>query len=328
MPNLWRRACTPVSAVGSSPGKSRTSRLLAAIVLLAALPAWGDTQVRLDAVAAGRYLYDPAGVSFADFYFYMGQGQAGYVSFDIAPLAGMQVLEARFRFIPFNVTNEDAFPLLIGVQDVFTGFDSLARLRGPLDGEGITVLLDLIEGTYAYFLATIDASGYDVPLGGPSTADLQAAVDAGLGYFSLGLANPSFYAAGYLSGMDLALEVTVAGTTVNVDLLPGAVENPLNPRSSGLVPVAVLTEAGFDATSVDGESVRFGPAGATEVHGAGHLEDVDLDGDVDLLLHFSLAEAGIRCGDAEAGLSGITFDGQAVMGSDAVSTVGCGSIHP
>jgi sugar lactone lactonase YvrE len=112
--------------------------------------------------------------------------------------------------------------------------------------------------------------------------------------------------------------------TVDIDIKPGNDPNAINPASRGLIPVAILTTVTFDATTVSPITVRFGPAGASLAHQLGHLEDVDNDGDLDLVLHFRTQEAGIQCGDTEASLTGETFDGQAIQGSDSIVTVGCG----
>jgi hypothetical protein len=90
-----------------------------------------------------------------------------------------------------------------------------------------------------------------------------------------------------------------------------------------VVPVAVLTTAQLDATTVDPATARFGPAAAPAAHPGGHLEDVDGDGDVDLLLHFRTQATGILCGDTAATLTAETFGGDAVTGSDSIVTVGC-----
>lgn len=114
-----------------------------------------------------------------------------------------------------------------------------------------------------------------------------------------------------------------AGITVAVDIKPGSFPNSINPRSKGVIPVAIVTTDTFDATTVDPLSVAFGPNGATEAHRRGHLEDADGDGDLDLVLHFRTQETGIQCGDTSTSLTGQTFDEQQIEGSDSITTVGC-----
>ena len=108
-----------------------------------------------------------------------------------------------------------------------------------------------------------------------------------------------------------------------IDIKPGSFPNSINLKSKGVIPVAILTTDDFDATIVDPLSVLFGPNGATESHGKGHIEDVDGDGDLDMVLHFNTLETGIQCGDTSASLSGITTGGQSFEGSDSIKTVGC-----
>ena len=90
--------------------------------------------------------------------------------------------------------------------------------------------------------------------------------------------------------------------------------------------MAILTTDDFDATTVDHRTVTF--EGASESHVAKksgeprrHEEDVDGDGDTDLLLHFQKSDTGLTCESIEGTLEGETFDGQAVIGSDEVRMV-------
>ena len=148
----------------------------------------------------------------------------------------------------------------------------------------------------------------------------------------------AFYFAGQLDELEIfnralsAAEVAAlfnAGSAgkckvnVEIDIKPGELPNSVNPRNNGVVPVAILTTTTFDATTVNPMSVRFGPNGAGEAHGQGHLEDVDGDGDLDLVLHFRTQAAGIVCGATSASLTGQTFGGQSISGSDSVKTAGC-----
>ena len=113
-------------------------------------------------------------------------------------------------------------------------------------------------------------------------------------------------------------ELTVA---VAIDIKPDSLPNSINPRSNGVIPVAVLGSADFDAPSIDVTELRFGPDGAPPAH-AGHLADVDGDGIVDLLAHFRTQLTGISSGDIEACLTGLTTDSQSIAGCDSIRTVG------
>lgn len=105
-------------------------------------------------------------------------------------------------------------------------------------------------------------------------------------------------------------------TPVDIDIKPGSDPNSININSKGVIPVAALTTGDFYAVDVDADTVRFGPANASPVHSA--LEDVDGDGDIDLILHFRTQEIGIGAGDTEAVLTGETVDGRKLEGSDSV----------
>jgi len=97
-----------------------------------------------------------------------------------------------------------------------------------------------------------------------------------------------------------------------------------------VIPVAILTTSmaagesvDFDATTVDPTTVLFGATGSEAAPVQSALEDVDLDGDTDMILHFDTQDTGIVCGDTSASLTGETFSGQAIEGSDSIKTVGC-----
>jgi len=106
---------------------------------------------------------------------------------------------------------------------------------------------------------------------------------------------------------------------VVIDIKPGSFPNSINPDSKGVIPVAILTTDDFDATTVVPETVGFGPGDALPVHWA--LEDVDGDGDIDMILHFKTQDTGISEGDTEATLTGGTIDGIPISGTDSVRTV-------
>ena len=108
---------------------------------------------------------------------------------------------------------------------------------------------------------------------------------------------------------------------VDIDIKPGSDPNSINPKGKGKIPVAILTTPTFDATTVDADTVQFGPGAASKLHKKAHVEDVDGDGDLDLVLHFRTQDTGIAPGDTEACLTGETFGGQPIVGCDSVNVV-------
>jgi hypothetical protein len=112
--------------------------------------------------------------------------------------------------------------------------------------------------------------------------------------------------------------------TVPIDIKTGETPNTINLAAQGVIPVAILSTADFDATTVDALSVRFGPGKAIETHKEGHPEDVNADGRTDLVLHFNTQDTGIQCGQTSATLTGFTTLGQRISGSDAIRPIGPG----
>lgn len=116
-------------------------------------------------------------------------------------------------------------------------------------------------------------------------------------------------------------------TTVPIDIEPGRASNTLSP--SDLVSVAILSTPAFDAVQVDVSTARFGPRQAAEIHSQGHKDDVDGDGDLDLLLHFDGTASGLACGVGRASLRGRTATGARIQGTDFLQIADCpSSISP
>jgi hypothetical protein len=111
-------------------------------------------------------------------------------------------------------------------------------------------------------------------------------------------------------------------TVITIDIKPGSDPNSINCGNlKGIIPVAILTTSDFDATQVDPFTVRFGPTEAQDIHGTGHIEDVDADGDPDMVLHFRFGDTGIQCNHTQATLKGETFGGSFFAGTDAIHLV-------
>jgi hypothetical protein len=83
--------------------------------------------------------------------------------------------------------------------------------------------------------------------------------------------------------------VAVELHTATIDVKPGSDRNPINLNSKGMIPISIFTTNDFDASWVDISTVQF--AGASPAHFA--YEDVDGDGDMDLILHFRLQDTNL-----------------------------------
>lgn len=114
-----------------------------------------------------------------------------------------------------------------------------------------------------------------------------------------------------------------AGNTITnlVDIKPGSDLNPINPRGNGVIPVAILSSADFDATTVNPATLAFGPNAAAPAHPNVHFEDVDGDGLIDLVSHYRTQETGIAFGDTFACIFGETFNPKQLIGCDDIITV-------
>jgi hypothetical protein len=124
------------------------------------------------------------------------------------------------------------------------------------------------------------------------------------------------YSIGYATAAPPALEV-------EIDIKPGSDPNSINLCSHGIVPIAILSGDGFDATTVDPSTVEF--AGASiRVKGKGalqySLEDVDGDGDLDLVTQISVENLDLDGGSTTATVSGLA-GGVPFEGTDSVNIV-------
>ncbi|MBA7481861.1 Tol-Pal system protein TolB [subsurface metagenome] len=112
---------------------------------------------------------------------------------------------------------------------------------------------------------------------------------------------------------------------VTIDIKPGSYPNAINPGSNGVIPVAILTTDDFDAADVDPGTVML--AGAeVAVRGKAdklmaRLEDVDEDGDLDLLVQVETQSDGTLWATGSVTLTAKTYDGQDIEGEDDVIIV-------
>jgi len=103
---------------------------------------------------------------------------------------------------------------------------------------------------------------------------------------------------------------------VEIDVKPGSDPNSYPCKDVNKeIPVAVLSDAGFDATTIDADTVKYGVNGneAAEVHekkglAKRHVEDKNKDGLPDMVFHFKLSDTGFSCDDIPAGENSIILN--------------------
>jgi hypothetical protein len=99
--------------------------------------------------------------------------------------------------------------------------------------------------------------------------------------------------------------------------------------------VAIFGSDHLDVASVDLETLRFGPGQASTKHDLTdpwtfneHLQDLNLDGFIDLVAHFPTKESGFGCEDETALLTADLSDGSTIEGTDWIRVVGCKPSRP
>jgi hypothetical protein len=116
------------------------------------------------------------------------------------------------------------------------------------------------------------------------------------------------------------------------NIQPGSFHNSINMGSQGVIPVAFLSDSGFDASTIDPATVTLRGEdfadGLVKLRGKkdapvpmSNLKDVDDDGDFDLVVHLvteTLAAYGL---DAICELGALTYGGYVVSGSDTIQIV-------
>lgn len=114
---------------------------------------------------------------------------------------------------------------------------------------------------------------------------------------------------------------------VDIVLRPGSGHNPvkINLNSNGVLPLAILSTADFDALQVDRETLKFGATGEEESlsklgNGRPQCSEKDVNNNdlTDLVCHFRIQLMGFDYDSTEGILTGALFSGQQIFGSVGV----------
>ncbi|MHC4326167.1 MAG: hypothetical protein ACYSUX_18000 [Planctomycetota bacterium] len=121
---------------------------------------------------------------------------------------------------------------------------------------------------------------------------------------------------------NIPINLVTIDSGVQIDIKPGSDENNINLGSRGVVPVAVLTTDDFDAATVNPATAQF--AGAAPVHWS--LEDVDGDGDEDVIFHFRTQELDLDADSTVAILTAQLTGQMGLMSARSAAPVSGGTI--
>jgi uncharacterized membrane protein len=119
------------------------------------------------------------------------------------------------------------------------------------------------------------------------------------------------------------LGIAPVSRLVSIDIRPGSDRNKVDPDSNKRISVAILSVDDFDALTVEPKTVRFGAIGDEAAPVRIARRDVDGNGERDLVLRFEIQDTEIECGDTSATLTGLTSDGESILGSGPIKTVRC-----
>jgi len=109
---------------------------------------------------------------------------------------------------------------------------------------------------------------------------------------------------------------------VQIDIKPGASPNPINLKSKGNIPIAILSTSTFDAaTQIDQSSLTFGRTGDEKSLLRSNLGDVNGDGRLDITCFFDTQKTSFQRGDVQGVLKGKTINGVPIIGTDSVRIV-------
>jgi len=205
--------------------------------------------------------------------------------------------------------------------------------------QGDVVTLDIDQGIGGQqnidtVIAVFDENGNVLRLnddatvdpGSSSTSDsrIDDFVIPATGRYTVGVSNfPRFFTTGgdvlysqYTSTGDYVLNisgVSEAGpsvTYINIDVKPGSGggDAPINPKSRGKIPVALLSSQSFNAMTVDTSRLYFGATGTeNSLHKCNSDgRDVNHDGLIDLICHFNTQDTKFDANSLEGVVTGYT----------------------
>jgi sugar lactone lactonase YvrE len=217
-----------------------------------------------------------------------------------------------------------------------------------VDNNGFLYMADNLNGTIVKFDSggngTVFASGLSDNIHGLAFDNNGNLYVADLGRRSIEKfdtnGNKSKFASGLSAPTYIAIQAAaVPISRVMVDIKPGSCPNPVNVKSKGVLPVAVLGTADFDVTKIDPASIRLAgvaplrsscedvAAPASDINDC-NCTEAGPDTFIDLTLKFETQDIVEAIGDVDNGdtvtlnLTGVLMDETPIEGTDCIVIVG------
>jgi len=175
------------------------------------------------------------------------------------------------------------------------------------------------SGTYAHTFDMLATGSYNpafVSAHGGTAASAAAALLAGM---KAGQSYLNIHTSQFPGGEIRGFLVKPVDISIKPDSAPPV---PINPRSHGTIPVAIISTGTFNAAAtVDTSSLTFGRTGDEQSLAFCNAEDVNSDDLIDLVCHFETQSTGFAPGDTLGILKGKTSEGTPIIGQEAIVTV-------
>lgn len=222
-----------------------------------------------------------------------------------------------------NFGNLTGFVDVYDIDPTTAALGATPALAFPIAGSPPDVLPNRVSAVFGMDLMALSPAGDKLYV---TERDVVTIYDPTTGNILNGITAPQ----AIVSALGVCIQAAPI-IDVLVDIKPESDVNPVNLKSQGLLPIAILSTPDFDALTIDPTTILVGDPllianGASAVPSdKDQAEDVNNDGLIDLLIFVKVSELVVAGAIDESTivlvLTGETTDGDLVVGGDTISIV-------
>lgn len=272
----------------------------------------GNDDLSVFSVALKSWVENGGGVVGAGWIIFENGVTTGTANFDIDSILPVNAISTyNFYWNSIQAITDATHPVTTGVSDFFVSncciefpsapqVDAWGRVLGTVYGNPSIVVGEIGKGRSVYVgPAYTGGSGYSTSI---QAGDADKLLEQAVAW----AAGPQYIA-------------------VAIDIKPGSYPNSVNLNDAGVIPVAILGTPEFDVHAINPDTVMLEglvvkAVGKTNKLLA-HYEDVDADGDIDLVVQIQDQDNVFAPGATTATLTGNLLDGTPILGQDEISLV-------